>query len=520
MKRLRFKDIVQWLPDSCPAVQRYRTDPAEFDGQEVLYMEGDVQATAMDLATWGRESTDGPVATIVIDGSLRADLLFNLGTTPCPGLFVLGDMDVGHAVVSGQEMFVGGQMRVQHLFWGDGPHGSLAAPQGIAARLVMATRRYRLPPWSVDQNRQSQDGHLQVRLQDQDDRMDNEADVVARYFKPDLLNPQQQESCSFADVVDRPRVIAAVQSGQGVLLDTFVLSAPTVVARMWGDGHFSTKALLQAQKPHWTALLALLPPDKPQEKFRSQHDDTTIIVRRKHQRSSDGRWEDDLFCVLTDDGVEIQMHCPAPVGIQRTLGLAPQLQADYKHPDAGQHTWRSVFKNPAMVALLSDLWDETLRRAEASQHWRAHMRKTVTPKDLLALLDLPVVQQQYNEWKNPQRNGFWDGHLRYIFHPPTAAEPWAILRIARERKDTSKPDVHAYDFYIDNLDGATEVKLRYKSSQHGMPLGWDEDPYCQAPIELSLFDGHKVDEALRWFDRCRKRLPLRKPQVAAQTTGV
>jgi hypothetical protein len=548
MKRLRIKDIAQWLPEKCWVMERSRAEPGVFDKQEVLYTQGDVEAKVLDLDTWGRApGDDAPAPIIVIDGALRAEVVFNHLPGACTGLVVLGDMDVGSMVVGGQELYVGGELKVSQLFWGDGALGRATVVGGVTARLMMATHAYRLPYGNTEASGKSTSADKpQARLIDQEDRMDNEADVAARYFEADVLRAQTATTASFADVVDRALVIAALQrpqlvpnekyTAQGILKAAFTLLAPPVIPRVWGDGHFLDKATLQAQQPHWQALFALLPiqaastpsASQPsakalqvQEKFRSQHDDATVCIGRQQPEpdSLSPAWAYEFMLVLIDDGPEIRLGWDIPGKLQSKLGMKPQLRAIYKQPDAGVTAWTSALKSPTVMGLLSEVWDETLRRAEAGLYWRAQIEQRVRPDDVLALVHQPVVVEHYNDLKNPERNGFWDGPLRYFFHVPSTAESWAMIRIARERKDTAKRDLHAYDFLLPRLNAESQVQLLYKSSQNGTPLGWSGDPYCRHLVPLSLFDGHKMQEALGWFERCQKRLPLHSAPVAAPAHG-
>ena len=539
MKRLRIKDIAQWLPENCWLMERCRREPGVFEKREVFYTQGDVQATVLDLDTCGREpNDDGLASIIVIDGSLRAEVVFNALPGPCTSLLVLGNVDVGSMVLSGQELYVGGALKVSQLFWGDGAKGGGATViGGVTARLMMATHAYRLPYGNTEISSQgARVDNPQARLIDQDDRMENEADVAVRYFESEVVLAQTQSTASFADVIDRNLVIAALQrpqlvqgdahTAQGVLKPVFSLLSSAVIPRLWGDGRFLDKASLQVQQTHWRALFDLLPFQQDnasasvqslpvQEKFRSQDDDATICIGRQPPDANSPAWAFEFILLLIDDGPEIRLGWHIPGKLQSKLGMKPQLRAIYQQPTAGVHTWASAFHNPTVMGLLSDLWEETLRRAEAGLYWRAQLAERIRPDDVLSLVHQPVVVQHYNDWKNPERNGFWDGPLRYFFHLPSNAESWAMIRIARERKDTAKRDLHAYDFLLPKLNAQAEVQLLYKSSQTGAPLGWSGDPYCRSPIPLSLFDGCKMQEALSWFERCQKRVPLRSiPAVA------
>lgn len=518
MKRLRFKDIAPWMPKDHWAVQRLRANPHEFAGTEVLYTQGDVQTSAMDLAAWGRDTPHDPhVFLIVVAGSVKADVIFNVETARSTGLVVMGDVDVGHVIVGGQEIYVAGHLQVRELWWGDCGHGGLVAPLGVSARLLMSTNGYALPVWRVDERTDAPavEGAY-VRLQDDGERLDPEVEVAACYVVDALIRQPAYLTHSFADVLDRQRMIDTVLQGGRVLHERFVLPQPEVAPYMLGDGYFVDARSLQAQKPHWEAMLACLSPEHPQTQFRSLHDAVTVQWSRTQVPQEDGAFVvEHFFDVLTDDGLQLRLDWDKPGRIHRWLEIPAQLQATYRRADQPHASWKSAFKEHALRALLSDVWDEMLHRAQAGLYWQSQLRKRVTAHQVLQVLQLPVVRQRYHQWRDPARNGYWDGPLRYAFHLPTPQEPWAMLRIARQHEGAAQEDVYAYDFCVTDPEGAPdELVVRYSSSQCGMPVGWPHDPYCRGPQPIALCDGHLMQEALRWFLRCQSRVVLHALEVA------
>lgn len=87
-----------------------------------------------------------------------------------------------------------------------------------------------------------------------------------------------------------------------------------------------------------------------------------------------------------------------------------------------------------------------------------------------------------------------------------------MLRINIERQDTDEFDTRGYFFEVSDIEKPGAVMLSYRSSQEKIPKDSPADRYCQKSRRLSVFDAAQIEEALRWYERCVKRLPHCVPE--------
>lgn len=181
-------------------------------------------------------------------------------------------------------------------------------------------------------------------------------------------------------------------------------------------------------------------------------------------------------------------------------------------PEAGLRGFRPIWGHPEVVQRVQGVWNEALRRAEAWLFWSPRLQEAVRAADILTLLERPMVREHYNVWEDSDRNGFWDGFLRYAFHHPTEKETWAVLRVHAQRQDTEAFDTRGYQFEIHDVRTPGPVRLYYRSSQENIPKDSPADRCCKGPKLLSVFDAPQIEEALRWYERCLRRLPFGVPE--------
>lgn len=514
---VRFADIADRLPADAWSVWRNRVNEGEFADERVLWVPGPHELGTVDLASWPQPGDDPALLfMVVVDGDLRVETLYNWDTDGCTGLIVLGNLSLGHAVVGGQEIYVCGDLMVRELFWGDYNHGVLQVEGRIRARLLMATEEYDLP------SGQERDGdEIVLRLDNEDcDAWERDLDeVAAQYFTEAVINRHETEPSGLGDVVPRYRVVEALARGEAVLRTPFALLQPTEVPRRWDEVRLTDPASMRSQTPLFHALIALVPEDEPEQPFRSQPFAADVFVTRAHRRQDNAQEVPDMLVVLGDDGLEVRMWVDQPGMLARLGGRSPGLAAMFEHTERGLRGFRPIWGHPEVVGRLQGVWNEALRRAEAWLFWSPRLQEEVRAADILRLLELPIVREHYNVWEDSDRNGFWDGFLRYAFHHPTEEEAWAVLRVNAQRQDTETFDTRGYQFKIHDVSTPGPVRLYYRSSQEDIPKHSPADRYCKGPELLSVFDAPQIEEALRWYARCAKRLPFCVPEELDDDEG-
>lgn len=494
---VRFADVAARLPPDSWCVRRHKSCAGEFADARVLWVPGSCHFAVLDLARWPlpRSETEA-VFMVVIEGDLNVGTLYNWDTDGCTGLTVLGDLSLNHAVVGGQEIFVCGNLDVSELFWGDYNHGGLQVNGRIRARLLLATDEYHLPEIGRDCD------EIGLLLNDDVEQDRDLVEVAAQYFVEGVLNRREPDPAGLCDVVLRYRVVEALLRGEAILRTPFEPLRPVDVPRLWGEVVLTDRSSMVAQASLFRAFVDIVPASEPEQTFRSQQFAAEVFVTRRHQREGDGVEVPDMLVILGDDGMDVRMWDGHREGMTAMF-------EDGDPPDGG---FRPIWDHPEVIVRLQGVWNEALRRAEAWHFWIPQLQQRATTADILALLELPIVKEHYNDWEDSDKNGFWDGFLHYAFHRPFDNEPWAVLRLTVERRDVDEFDIRGYFFAVDDIATPGPAVLRYRSSQEGTPEGSAYDRYNKESIPLSVFDAARIEEALRWFERCAKRLPLCAPE--------
>lgn len=505
---VRFADIADRLPHESWIIRRDKANAGEFADERVLWVPASCHLPVLNMAEWPLpEGETDPLFMVVVDGDLSLGTVYNWDTDGCTGLMVLGNLTLDHAVVGGQEIFVCGDLDVRQLYWGDYNHGGLQVLGRIRARFLLTSDGYHLPTDNRDGD------EIEYLFDEEEIEQERDwGDIAAQYFVETVLNRRERDPSGLTGVLPRYRVVEALLRGETALRTRFELLQPIEVPRRWGEVALSDRSSMMAQEALFQALIEIVPADEPEQPFRSQHFAADVFVTRAHRRESDGNEVPDLLLILGDDGLEVRIWKESPRMLGRLVGRSEGLNAMFKHMEKDIFSFRPIWDQPEVIERVQGIWNEALRRAEAWYFWMPQLPSRVNASDILALLELPIVKDHYNDWDDPDRCGFWDGYLDYAFHRPSDDEPWAILRINIERQDTDEFDTRGYFFEVSDLETPGPVMLRYRSSQEKNPMGSPADRYCHNSRRLSVFDAGQIEEALRWYERCMKRLPYCVPE--------
>ena len=109
------------LPNNCWAVTRNAANTGEFEGENVLFYEGDLTLDSLNLDSC--ETLTPALASgetiflILVTGNLNIkQFIYNKNTDGATGLVVLGNLQAQNMQVGGQEVYVAGNMHVSELF--------------------------------------------------------------------------------------------------------------------------------------------------------------------------------------------------------------------------------------------------------------------------------------------------------------------------------------------------------------------------------------------------------------------
>lgn len=232
-KIVKFKDIKHLVPKEVVIWRWEESEPGSNDDVEFLLFDSDVSVENIDL--------DNPEETfnvaklqdlfgIIITGNFTAKNIFNDNTDGSKSLIVHGNLLVENTVIGGQELYVGGNLKVKDLFWGNYNHGSTYIKGAVSGRLYIMSEQYNFK--YNNQNNDNQIEHLYYEesegyeLEDDTERM---VELAGEFFEEDLLfykidtiDDEDYEDITFwSDVVNRADVIRYLSENKNVLFEQF-----------------------------------------------------------------------------------------------------------------------------------------------------------------------------------------------------------------------------------------------------------------------------------------------------------
>lgn len=148
-QRVTFSTSSSRLPDECRAAWLKQLPVLSSNSLSVLYVEGDVALTNIDLDDLSQLHTDGQAsmpspALLVVDGNLQVDgWIAETGvsadaitaTHGPAGLVVLGNLRAHNAVLAGRPLYVSGNLEISGLLWVD---NNDAMEEQVSSNLTVA----------------------------------------------------------------------------------------------------------------------------------------------------------------------------------------------------------------------------------------------------------------------------------------------------------------------------------------------------------------------------------------------
>lgn len=479
---VRYAEIADEVPED--SIYSSRRQPAEKLDELVLLADGDLILDTLDLddplAPWRNGNIGEHAWFIFVRGNMTITRhIHSLETDGACGLIVSGDLTTTNAIVGGQEIRVGGNLRVHELFWGDYNHGRLHVVGSTEAALFIQT------DYCVEL-----DGPIQfLRRIDDVEAMDG--DELAQLIEPDCLfkedaHPDSSWSLSAETIVER------LKSGKGVIRRQGLSAADPLLCtlNLFGDTNVSPVNFLRVCGED------MLPMETRDYQFIRSGISLYVQVDTEHPEAA-------AYMVQMEDlsqriGARFVMeHVETDVGvIDRLMGRRPGKSWGlwkYVCNDTSQDKaeWRQVEANeiqPPHVALVLEGW-RFLQEGASSRHWTTQI---ISPQDIRHLLALAICQP-YDDYDDEDRCGFWVGHCHAAFRQqksaPATEEP--ILRLSQELHQPNGTSViESYYYDIETcMDGKERVRIRHKADQDAE----------EAPVQIDPVGGPELAAALRLF---------------------
>lgn len=178
-----FNEVQHLIPNNSLYAHHYNQKELMF-----LLIDGDYNfERPLDLfdveAYFGLDTGYYTLLNILITGNCTAGNICCGEMDYGSGLIVLGDLTADNMVVSGQEIYVGGDLQVNGLFWGDYNHGELVVMGEIHSKVFLAT------DYGYDDERFKSNDRIFIahQLSDSDKNYQNYPNPLTKLLKDKLL---------------------------------------------------------------------------------------------------------------------------------------------------------------------------------------------------------------------------------------------------------------------------------------------------------------------------------------------
>ena len=414
--------------------QRLRELPGLRDSDAVVCFTGDVHLPALDLAAPlaegsrlhallppGQALAAGAPAAILIEGHLRLDGALTSGAPHAtPHLLVAGDVHAQDTQVGGV-IDVGGTLTVAHLLWGHGAQGALRVRGGLSARVALFSGAFQVQidgpedvTWLVDEVRGRP--HL----------AEFSPEVATALFLPHCLAGSDAPlSAGEHGVVP---LLDAIAIGTALRLGHNVVAQDEAIAAAWplATALFADDALSIANVRAAVRCAAV---GHKQYQASGWFGQTDFALCQRHV-DADGDARDDSVYITVWKRWDFYLaveHVPAQRGPlarlaaalrQRPAPFTPRLLLAYRRYSAGAAgPWLPLDEGtpPEALGACTRAWRgvlDYLRKAEGQARagyplWR-RLQAELTPARIVAFTNAPRFTEEYNDWWDSDRNGWWE----------------------------------------------------------------------------------------------------------------
>lgn len=470
------REVKLLLPQDSWVIQAGDRHDGEFDDMPVLVHSGELRLDNLHLdelepAAPPEGAASDELFLLLVDGNLVVDgLIYNDNTDGAVGLIVTGNVSARRMVVGGQEIYVGGDLEIAELFWGDYNHGELVVSGDASAPVWAETEGYRVRVR----------GRLDtaMRVTDWDEAVMGSEPLAGQ----SILSPECRSDPDDATPDRTHELLARAES----------LFIPEWQAYLRTHAAAGEQERVALPEVSYAALARLTQP--------------AWIPAEPYDEESYGYefWRDDMFfrVLITADRpgaspsyrsvyYERDEQCGILIETPPDGGEEVYIRVHLTQDDAsGWYVYDESEPGP-WIKLHADGW-RALHEAMAVFELSATKLQAESIHELLAM---PLIAP-YDDYYDDDLNGFWMGDLYYAFRQADEEEG-ALLKVGREVEGPDEEMELACYYYEAQrqLDGSEIVFISYMEDEDN-----DED------IELSYVGGARLEEAIRLFHIARKRL--------------
>lgn len=484
-----YQEIAHFIPSESIYHTHYRTNK----NAKFILIEGDYHFDKpIDLFEpdqyFGIEVDwdNGPLFAIVITGNATAGNIscseLDFGT----GLLVLGNLTAENMVVSGQEIFVAGDLNVKGWFWGNYNHGELVVLGEIHSTVFLET------DYGYDSERFAAQDRVFIPhlLLDTDEDFDSYPNRLTALLKPEFIYDEETarqngDIWSWKSWINEGEVFKALENRDAQFLNTpeqitenLKLAEERIT--IFPDKEISPKNLFRLTYPPYFNLMSYQSEVGADWAQFWDTDDVFYRVFYKESANLHG-----LFIQETEDESGLRFLVDFE---DNAFGIW------VKTPETGEFTSFSAESDPEKYAILTKYWQYFLNRWEEIVF---HLQK----------YSEAVNQETFNEI-------FYGKEIVAIYHERKRPEDLAMELSGRysiqmyhsNNNQRDRISIIDWDYYVDDEEDKNPFFYHYEwDAETGrvLLLQQDGNGYEFAPYEISFARTDLYRKATRLFKKIK-----------------
>ncbi|MBP2615513.1 hypothetical protein [Chryseobacterium jejuense] len=502
MRYVQFKDIRHKFPKDSWLYWRNEKHAGEFDEDWVIYIHHDMEVqnlnlddpfTVFNTIENQSEIKKEDCLVVFIEGNLTVKNIYNHESDGSTCLCVLGNLEADNIIVGGQELYITGNLTVRECFWGNYNHGDLIVQGETKAKVFVATEGYH---YDYKKERITADFFLC-----DEEEEDFDCTLPAGLFSEGMLHAEDEldteDLFTWNDWLSRSTAIKMLDENCSIIKKDIqllskeekeALELASIPTYFENTGFEDFQSFL-SQLENFHKLMAVV----KLHKEGYQHYTFKDYEIQLHPDTEDGQ----AHVMFTHSSGFIFFIC-----IIEDENDKEVLSAVYRENE--EASFVNVFQQRTSIhytTQLNILWKDVLTRAERGAYFYKKFLDTVKAVEVIGYLNLPMVQEKYNDYQDADKNNFWyDG---YCFLMRRHGERGLVgsLDIGKER-DAEIFDMRTYCFRPDQLENPEKCNLFYASSQEELT----NDPYSGngKVFKVFLYDWELFRESIEWYPKIGK----------------
>ncbi|AZA76679.1 hypothetical protein EG347_03670 [Chryseobacterium sp. G0186] len=516
MKYIQFKDIKHQFPKDSWLYVHNEKHEGEFDEDWVIYIDHDMELENLNLDTpfmlfkgiHDSEFEQKNCLVILVNGNLTAKNIYNEESDGSTCLYVLGNVEADHIIVGGQELYIAGNMNVKGCFWGHYNHGDLVVKGKTSARVFTATEGYH---YDYKKTRIAADFFL-CDEDDEDGIFDRT--FPKAIFSEEILYTEEdidiEDLFTWNDWLCRSVAIKMLEQNTPILNEHIQFLSK------------EEKDLLELQSiPTYFENTEFK--DLPSFLLQLENFQRLMNIVKLH---------DEEYQYYTFGDYEVQLHpdtedAQAHVMFTHSSGFVfficiieednnkNVLSVVYKENE--DFPFIDFFEQRVPIQYIDQLnllWNDVLIRAERGAYFYNKFLETVIPEEVIGYLNLPVIQERYNSYKDDDKNSFWYGGYCFMMRIHGERGLVGSIDIGEER-ETEIFDMRTYCLRPNTLEHPEKCNLFYSSSQEGLT----HDSYSGngKVFKVFLYDWELFREAVSWYPKIEKAFTMTNEEYLEET---